>query len=413
MKKDKKTLILLSTALLVMAVVAGSLLWLKLSKPTWYDVNGTEFTITTAEELYDLAELSKTYDFSGQTIKLGADIVVNEGNAEDWAEKAPWRRWHPITGFAGTFDGQGHSISGIYGDGIVTSMGLFTDTKKSSVICDFQLLNSYFKNGNDKGTGSIIGFGGGKLESVYSDAIIEGTNNYFGGLIGKLTVKAENEISNCWFDGTINMRGEEVSYIGGIVGSIEVADAMNLIEHSLNTGTIVSEGSLIGGICGSVSKGGFLRLDDSMSSGKITYVEDAVSVGSVLGQVDESSSAFIADTYTVKEIKKETIGTAAGNLNGNVIAKKEKLLTGYSGYQWTTLDFDNYWAVKLDERPVLMSFAKEVPSLAGIARKIDMSWYDKNQREFVLTTAEQLYGFAFLSISETFNNKQLNLVQIL
>ena len=409
MKKDKKTLILLSTALLVMAVVAGSLLWLKLSKPTWYDVNGTEFTITTAEELYDLAELSKTYDFSGQTIKLGADIVVNEGNAEDWAEKAPWRRWHPITGFAGTFDGQGHSISGIYGDGIVTSMGLFTDTKKSSVICDFQLLNSYFKNGNDKGTGSIIGFGGGKLESVYSDAIIEGTNNYFGGLIGKLTVKAENEISNCWFDGTINMRGEEVSYIGGIVGSIEVADAMNLIEHSLNTGTIVSEGSLIGGICGSVSKGGFLRLDDSMSSGKITYVEDAVSVGSVLGQVDESSSAFIADTYTVKEIKKETIGTAAGNLNGNVIAKKEKLLTGYSGYQWTTLDFDNYWAVKLDERPVLMSFAKEVPSLAGIARKIDMSWYDKNQREFVLTTAEQLYGFAFLSISETFNNQTIKL----
>ena len=409
MKKDKKVIVLVFGILLVLAVAVGVLLWMKNAKPTWYDVNAEEFTITTAEELYDIAELSETYDFSGQTIKLGADIVVNEGDASEWSEKAPKRRWHPITGFAGTFDGQGYSISGIYGDGIVTSMGLFTDTKKSAVIRDFQLLNSYFKNGNDKGTGSIIGFGGGTLESVYSDAIIEGTNNYFGGLIGKLTVKAENKISNCWFDGSITMKGTKASYIGGLVGSIEVADAMNLIEHSLNTGDLSSEGSQVGGICGSVSKGGFLRLDDSMSTGIITYAEDAANVGSVLGQIDDSSSAFIADTYTVKEIKKETIGTTAGNLNGNVISKNEELLTGFGGYQWTTLDFDNYWAVKTDDTPVLMSFAMNVPSLAGIAKKIDMSWYDSNKNEFVITTAEELYGFAFLSISETFAGKTIKL----
>ncbi|MBQ8804036.1 MAG: hypothetical protein IJZ53_10400 [Tyzzerella sp.] len=409
MKKEKKIIVLVFTVLLALAAVVGGLWWMKNAKASWYDVNATEFTITTADELYDLAELSETYDFKGQTIKLGADIVVNEGDAEEWVEKAPRRRWHPISGFAGTFDGQGHSISGIYGDGIVTSMGLFTDTKKSSVIRDFQLVNSYFKNGNDKGTGSIIGFGGGTLESVYSDAIIEGSGQYFGGLIGKLTVKAENKVSNCWFDGTITMRGTESSYIGGLVGSIEVADAMNLIEHSLNTGDIVSEGNRVGGILGSVAKGGFLRLDDSMSSGIVTYGEEAVSIGSVIGEVDDSSSAFIADTYTVKEIKKETIGTATGKLNGNVISKKEELLTGFGGYQWTTLDFDNYWAVKLDDTPVLMSFAKELPSLAGITKKVDMSWYDSSKSEFVITTAEQLYGFSFLSISETFNGKTIKL----
>ena len=409
LKKEQKIIILVIGILLALLAALVGIFLLKNSKATWYDINGTEFTITTADELYELAELSEEYDFSGQTIKLGADIVVNEGDAEDWSEKAPKRRWHPITGFAGTFDGQGHSISGIYGDGIVTSMGLFTDTKKSAVIRDFQLVNSYFRNGNDKGTGSIIGFGGGTLESVYSDAIIEGSSQYFGGLIGKLTVKAENKISNCWFDGTITMRGTESSYIGGIVGSIEVADAMNLIEHSLNTGDIVSEGNQVGGICGSVSKGGFLRLDDSMSSGAVTYAEDATSIGSVIGQVDNSSSAFIADTYTVKEIKKETIGAATGNLNGNVIAKTEELLIGYGGYQWTTLDFDNYWAVKFDDTPVLMSFAQELPSLAGIAKKVDMSWYDSSKSEFVITTAEQLYGFAFLSISETFNGKTIKL----
>ena len=44
----------------------------------WYDPNGTEFTITTADELYELAALSDYYNFRNQTIKLGADIVVIE-----------------------------------------------------------------------------------------------------------------------------------------------------------------------------------------------------------------------------------------------------------------------------------------------------------------------------------------------
>ena len=48
----------------------------------WYDPNGAEFTISTVEQLYQLAELSQFYDFAGQTVKLGADITVNTGNAE-------------------------------------------------------------------------------------------------------------------------------------------------------------------------------------------------------------------------------------------------------------------------------------------------------------------------------------------
>ena len=407
-KKPKNIIIFLIALLLLGAIIAGILL-LGNAKKTWYDVEATEFTITTADELYDLAELSEIYDFKGQTIKLGADIVVNEGSAEDWGTTAPKRRWHPITGFAGTFDGQGHSISGIYGDGIVTSMGLFTDTKKSALICDFQLVNSYFKNGNDKGTGSIIGFGGGTLDSVYSDAIVEGSSQNFGGLIGKFTVKAENKITNCWFDGKLNVNGKEVMAIGGLVGAIEIQDAMNLIEHSLNTGEISSNGTRIGGICGSVAKSGFLRVDDSMSSGALTYGEEATAIGSVIGRVDSSSTAYFSDTYTVKEIKKETIGTAEGNMNGNPIAKKEELVTGYGGYQWTTLDFDNYWAVRTKDTPVLAQFAEENSSLAGITKKIDMSWYDANQNVFTITTAEQLYGFAYLSLSESFNGKTIKL----
>lgn len=123
----------------------------------WYDVNGKEFVITTEKELYDLETLSQYYDFAGQTVKLGADIVVNEGNAEDWHETAPAKKWQPIMEFAGTFDGQGHSISGLYGKASSMSMGLFSETKEGCVIKDFKLLNSYFRNTTGSGLGSVLG----------------------------------------------------------------------------------------------------------------------------------------------------------------------------------------------------------------------------------------------------------------
>ena len=52
---------------------------------SWYNETDKSFTISTVEQLYEVAELAKFYKFKGQTIKLAADLVVNEGNAEDWA----------------------------------------------------------------------------------------------------------------------------------------------------------------------------------------------------------------------------------------------------------------------------------------------------------------------------------------
>ena len=105
----------------------------------WYDTDATEFVITTAEELYELALLSDFYNFEGQTVKLGADIVINEGNASDWGKKAPTNSWYPIQKFAGTFDGQGHTISGLYGLGSDTKMGLFSNTQSSCVITNLYI----------------------------------------------------------------------------------------------------------------------------------------------------------------------------------------------------------------------------------------------------------------------------------
>mgnify|MGYP003298618202 CR=1 FL=1 len=65
---------------------------------------------------YNMADViqtvSITKDFAGKTIKLGKDIVVNKD------VKNPTSNWTQIGNtnkpFAGTFDGQGHTISGVY-----------------------------------------------------------------------------------------------------------------------------------------------------------------------------------------------------------------------------------------------------------------------------------------------------------
>ncbi|MBR2403545.1 MAG: hypothetical protein IKB01_12415, partial [Lachnospiraceae bacterium] len=70
---------------------------------SWYNETEKEFAIDTVDELYEFARLSTYYNFKGQTIRLEADLVINEGNASEWAENAPERKWIAITGFAGTF----------------------------------------------------------------------------------------------------------------------------------------------------------------------------------------------------------------------------------------------------------------------------------------------------------------------
>ena len=53
---------------------------------SWYNEEETEFVLTTVEELNEFVKLSEYYTFEGQTVKLGADLVLNEGNAADFKE---------------------------------------------------------------------------------------------------------------------------------------------------------------------------------------------------------------------------------------------------------------------------------------------------------------------------------------
>ena len=425
MKKKTKILVLIIAVLLALAAVAVGIWFFVLRRSadpetvsgnkagvSWYDEKGTEFVINTADELYDVMTLSEFYDFKGQTIKLGADITVNEGDAASWEEQAPKRKWYPISGFAGTFDGQGHMISGLYGKGLDSPMGLFSNTQKSSVIRNLRLVNSYFMGGTSTGTGSISSNGGGTFDTIYSNAIVVGDRSNVGGIIGSINVSGEHRITNCWFDGEVRMLTATGRFGGGIVGNIAGTSGIVNIEHCLNTAAVSAEavntGINMGGLCGIIREGVAVNISDSLGAGKV-QADYTVCVGSLIGQIQAKTTVKLASLVTTNESYGNSIGLSSGNVTGSSMEYAEKVLAGYGAYQWTTLDFEKYWAIVMDGTPVLKSFAESVPDFAGVEKAYNVEWYDENESLYTISNLEELYGFCILSADNNFAEKTIRL----
>ncbi len=373
----------------------------------WYNLEDKEFTITSKEELYDVAMLSQYYDFQGQTIYLGADIAVNEGDASKWEENAPESVWTPIINFVGTLDGKGHTISGIYAVGINQSVGLFTDTQAACELKDFRLENSYIKGLNDKGTGSIIGTGTGTLSSIYSNAIVVCESDNVGGLIGYLKATKTSEMGNCWFDGSIEATSELAHYTGGLVGRILANTSLCKISHCLNTANVKSQGQEIGGLIGAVAGETTMWLTDCLNVGDVDGPEGSLTAGMAIGKLYGSATVNSRTSWVVKGNYVKAIGTSEGTVKGVLATVTSDEVQGYDAYVNTTLDFDKYWAVVEADTPVLTAFAETIPSIAGLERKYDLSWFDEKTTQMHISTVAQLNGFALLSQAYGFTGQTI------
>ena len=174
---------------------------------SWYTGNKTEYTLYTAEQLMGFQELRAGGNtFEGILIKLGDDIPINEGTAEDFQEDGEelyqWSILSSENEFKGVFDGQGHTISGVYmqlkGSG---NKGMFGTLGESSVVKNVTLDHSYFggpKEDNENTFGAIAGqiTGSNVIISnvILNDVIVEegkGKNlKWVGGFVGKVNAEA-------------------------------------------------------------------------------------------------------------------------------------------------------------------------------------------------------------------------------
>ena len=214
------------------------------------------YEISSAEELYGFANLLGTFNpsFSG-CVKLTADIVVNENvlteddslNVADTANFVPWI---PMSNFFGVFDGQNHTVSGLYYVKMADTTlfaaqahaGLFSELRSlqgsATVVKNLGIVDSYFFNETED-VGAIVGsvgYGSAvSIENCFSHARIEvkGVFEFAGGMIGE--VRGSASVKNCRASGIFV--SSSVGASGGIVGYID-EDASASIENSTNSAYI-------------------------------------------------------------------------------------------------------------------------------------------------------------------------------
>jgi len=153
--------------------------------------------------------------------ELTADIVANEDllNTDGTLNNNnPENTWTPINysssfGLSGTFDGKGHTISGLYiSNTDIRNVGLFGTNQ--CTIKNVGVIDSYFNAPQSAHVGGVCGYNnGGKIYNCYNTGTVTGGTSV-GGVCGN---DNSGTIQNCYNTGTVT--GTETNAnVGGVCG---------------------------------------------------------------------------------------------------------------------------------------------------------------------------------------------------
>lgn len=249
---------------------------------------GTEnapYLIDTFEDLAALRDaVNDGQDQTGQYFKMTANIDLG-------GEENPWE---PIgyggKSFTGTFDGDGHTISGLYLNSSSIGRadrgaGLFTSVGQDGSVKNLTVEGKIDPTGLEHSSiGGVVGVNnGGTISSCTGSVDITGSvDSNVGGIVGS---SESGTIENCCNTGSINVTGSVDSNVGGIVG---LAGNPNgrvtvTVENCENTGKVTVGGKgLIGGIVGRANGGS--TVSNCRNSGDISVNKEGNSItGGIVG----------------------------------------------------------------------------------------------------------------------------------
>ncbi len=296
-----------------------------------YDINGDDskdavYEIGNAGQLYWFAGLVNgtlsgvTQNTSANAV-LTKDIVVNEDvlKSDGTVNEGTFKEWTPIatnaSPYTGIFEGQNHTISGLYFKQETSFVGLFS--VNSGKIANVGILDSYFYGQPYKGwqVGGVCGSNTnqGAITNCYNTGIVRGSETV-GGVCGS----NYGTITNCSNKGNV---GEDDESVGGVCGS-----NYGTITNCNNAG-IVSGKSYVGGVCGKNSNGG--TVTNCNNTGEVRGTSQYI--GGLSGDNDSSSITNCNNTGEVKATGKFVGGLSGGNYNNGTITNCYYDSTVYTG----------------------------------------------------------------------------------
>ena len=282
------------------------------------------YQIATADDLREFAKLVNGTD--GNSADPGAHAKLMNNIDLNGSEENPWTPiGNSINQYIGTFDGNGHTISGLYIDSNADGQGLFGYVSGSGTVQNLSVSGSVSVSGNryvggvvglNLGTvincafsgsvsgsdhvGGVVGYNGdiGSVKNCYNIGKVTGSaaSSNVGGVVGYNDEGPAGRVENCYNTGEVS-GGEEV---GGVVG-----DNRGTVKNSYNTGA-VSGVEEVGGVVGNNYNG---SVENSYNTGAVSGVEG---VGGVVGQNGGGTVENCYNTGTVT-------GTGTDDYVGGVV----------------------------------------------------------------------------------------------
>lgn len=309
-----------------------------------YDINedGTKdavYEISNAGQLYWFAglvngTLSGVAQNKSANAVLTADIVVNANvlKSDGTLNEGTFKEWTPIatsaSPYTGIFDGQNHTISGLYFNQENSyDVGLFG--RNNGKIANAGILDSYFYGTSKVGgvcgnnytgtisncynTGSVSGLGnlggvngyndGGTITNSYNAGSVSGTERYVGGVSG---YNDGGTITNCYNVGSVGGSG----YVGGVNGWNK-----GIITNCYNTGSVSGTGVNVGGVIGRNESNASITncyYDSTIYTGNAIGANDGTTEkveGKTTEQFKTGEVAYLLQNGQSAEIWGQTIGT--------------------------------------------------------------------------------------------------------
>lgn len=360
----------------ILAALLAALLCLSLVIPVLAADDSDTIYIYDAEDLLELAEYCRLDTWSqGKTVILKADISLDGMD------------YQPIPSFGGTFDGEGHTISGLSITESIIPAGIFGVLQEKGTVKYLNVSGTIAPSGDADMVGGIAGENYGTIRSCTFTGTVSGKRNV-GGIACANAITGV--ISNCQATGAVS--GEKMT--GGIAGcnlgtvrwssngayintvsadrtlSIEDIDLSFMLDLSklstLDTSTAASD---TGGIAG-YSSG---IIGNCTNTGTVGYPHVGYNVGGIAGRscgylYDCENEGMIYGRKDVGGIAGQLEPYIAENLTESTLAKLQRQLDELDELLNQAMDDAGSGLGTLNSR--LNSMANSVGSAAAAAQDI-------------------------------------------
>ena len=256
------------------------------------------YVISTEEHLraFAAATVSGKLVTANRYFKLGADIALSGA-------------WTPIHNFAGSFDGDGHTVSGMTigteaSPASSAAVGFFDSLPEGASVSNLNLTGAavYARTGSGYNDRLYAGLLAGTVKSAKIDnctvqggmvSAVSGTFAYAGGLVGR--TEGDTYLTNCIADVPVAATSEKsTASAGGLAG---YASGSNLVANCAALGDVAVSGvssqynsSAAGGLLGYAS---FL-VENCYSAGNVTLTNSASQYAAYIGALIGNQAGGVA-----------------------------------------------------------------------------------------------------------------------